>query len=340
MSLIYLINYIYVIIVFFVFLFQVFGYTGHQCLMENQKVEMTLTARQVFWGGKSLTNIVHRILIKMFAVFVQYFKNEMDLIDAEIPNANKKWRDIVEEILEEFEVRERKTYLELMKVARRKMGRGFLNDDEVMDAIRRAFWEKRFNMNLNKFKKIYHDALLEALDLCHQSVLDFRGLIRAYKMKLLGVHSDNVKFNVALVPKAQKDNLNDDEKELLTRAGDELIKTCLLKYFLHEMESRFESKDPVSYREVRRNLPPDFVQKAKLWNEENNTAHILIGGIRVPSLTRKRSSEALTATLPGDEESINNGNGYTNTAQRLIGGIHFPSLTRKSSGEKLTATLP
>lgn len=243
---------------------------------------MALTVWDVFQGGDALANKVNQILVSMFDAFVVHFKREMDQIDAKFPNANRQWRRIVEEMLQEFEARERKDYLNLMKRARVKMGRTFLRQEDALDAVKQAFWKKMFNVNLNKYKKVYHDALIEALNLCHQSVLGFRGLIRSYKMKLLGWHSSDVWFDKRMVPQTKDDILDEDEREQLTWAADEMIKFSLNKYFLLEMEARSEVTLKMLYKNTRQRL------------------------LKIRSIEKSKSGDEQTAMLQNEWSEFNN----------------------------------
>lgn len=215
------------------------------CLEQNQRVEMALTVWDVWIGGDKLTATVNRILNGMLTDFVFYFDNELNQVEKDFikkygaENFDPNWRQIVNDMIENYELLERNTFLALMAAARKRMGKAYSSkEDALMSVVNgRNILARKFT--LNKHKKVYHDALLEALDSCRASVLGFRALVRAYRLKLEGKTSDYVSFNTNSIPRRNDDEpYSEYEKELLNNAIETMIRSVWQQYFLHEMEMR------------------------------------------------------------------------------------------------------
>lgn len=216
------------------------------CLEQNQRVEMALTVWDVWVGGEKLSATVNRILNGMFTDFVFYFDAELTQIEKDYLKKHHKktfdprWRRIVNDMIEHYELLERTTFLRLMEVARERMGSAYSSKEEaLMAAVSNKKNILSRKLSLNKHKKVYHDALLQALDSCRASVLGFRALVRAYGLKLEGRTADDVSFDTNIIP-IRKDNepYSEDEKDQLNNAIETMIRSILHQYFLHEMEMR------------------------------------------------------------------------------------------------------
>lgn len=222
------------------------------CLEQNQRVEMALTVWDVWVGGEKLSATVNRILNGMFTDFVFYFEKELNQIEKDhLKNHDTfdpRWRPIVNDMIEHYELLERTTFLRLMEVARDRMGAAYSSKEEALMAV--VSGKKNIlarKLSLNKHKKVYHDALLQALDSCRASVLGFRALVRAYRLKLEGKKADDVSFDKSIIPiREDGEPYSEDEKDQLNNAIETMIRSILHQYFLHEMEIR----DMVPIREL------------------------------------------------------------------------------------------